>query len=159
MPLTYRPVSAEDVLTICEFPQDPQELFFMFPTGQYPLTEAQLGASIAKRSDSTVIEQDGAIVGFANFYKFERDGICAIGNLIVSPEARGQGVATFLVATMERLALERHGAREVQLSCFNENTAGLILYPKLGFVPFDIEERASPDGRRVALIHLRKVWG
>lgn len=159
MPLTHRPVSAEDVLTICEFPQDPQELFFMFPAGQYPLTEAQLSASIARRSDSTVIEQDGAVVGFANFYKFERDGICAIGNLIVSPEARGQGVATFLVNAMERLALERHGAKEVQLSCFNENTAGLILYPRLGFVPFDIEERAAPDGRRVALIHLRKVWG
>ena len=38
MLLTHRPVSAEDVLTICDFPQTPQELFFMFPKAQYPLT-------------------------------------------------------------------------------------------------------------------------
>lgn len=157
MLLTHRPVSAEDVLTICDFPQTPQELFFMFPKAQYPLTEAQLLASIAQRSDSTVVEGDNAVVGFANFYSFERDGVCSIGNVIVSPKARGKGVARFLVETMVGLAFERHRASEVQLSCFNENTAGLLLYPQLGFVPFGVEERVSQDGRRVALIHMRKT--
>ena len=157
MHLTHRPVCAEDVLTICDFPQNPQELFFMFPKAQYPLTEDQLQASIAQRSDSTVIEADGSVLGFANFYRFECDGVCAIGNVIVSPTGRGKGVAKFLVQTMVELAFERHRACEVQLSCFNENTAGLLLYPQLGFVPYGVEERLAPDGRRVALIHLRKT--
>ena len=157
MLLTHRPVNAEDVLTVCNFPQNPQELFYMFPKAHYPLTEDQLHASIALRSDSTVVEGDGSVVGFANFYVFERDGICAIGNVIVSPRARGKGVAKFLVETMVELAFERHRASEVQISCFNENTAGLLLYPQLGFVPFGVEERVSPDGRRVALIQMRKA--
>ncbi|KPH01426.1 GNAT family acetyltransferase [Pseudomonas sp. RIT-PI-q] len=159
MHLTYRPVSAEDVPTICAFPQSSQELFFMFPKAQYPLTEDQLQASIAQRSDSTVVEGDGSVMGFANFYTFERNGICAIGNVIVSPQARGQGIAKYLVQTMVGLAFERHRAREVQLSCFNENTAGVLLYPQLGFVPYGVEERLAPDGRRVALINLRLVTG
>ena len=157
MLLTHRPVSADDVLTICSFPQTPQELFFMFPKAQYPLTEEQLHASIAQRSDSTVVEADGCVVGFANFYAFEHDGRCAIGNVIVSPKARGKGVARYLVETMIAIAFERHRARDVELSCFNENTAGLLLYPTLGFEPFGIEERLSPDGRRVALVNLRLV--
>jgi RimJ/RimL family protein N-acetyltransferase len=157
MQLTHRPVSAEDVLAICDFPQNPQELFFMFPKAQYPLTEAQLRASIAQRSDSTVVEEDTSVVGFANFYRVEHDGVCAIGNVIVSPKARGKGVARFLVETMVELAFERHRASEVHISCFNENTAGLLLYPQLGFVPFGVEERVSQDGRRVALVHMRKT--
>lgn len=155
MPFTHRPVRAEDVLAICNFPQTPKELFFMFPKAQYPLTDDQLLASIAQRSDSTVVEENGSVIGFANFYKFERGGVCAIGNVIVSPTARGKGVAKFLVETMVGLAIDRHRASEVQLSCFNENTAGLLLYPQLGFVPFEIEERLSPDGRRVALLNMR----
>ncbi|MGV8889342.1 MAG: GNAT family N-acetyltransferase [Pseudomonas sp.] len=155
MHLTHRPVSAVDIPTLCAFPQNPQELFFMFPKAQYPLTEDQLQASIAQRSDSTVVESDDSVMGFANFYTFDRDGVCAIGNVIVSPKARGQGIAKFLVQTMVGLALERHRAREVQLSCFNENTAGLLLYPQLGFVPYGVEERLAPDGRRVALINMR----
>jgi len=45
------------------------------------------------------------------------------------------------------------------LSCFNENTAGLLLYPKLGFVPFAIEERPAPHGGRSALIHMTRSRG
>lgn len=102
-----------------------------------------------------MVEENGCVIGFANFYRFEREGVCAIGNVIVAPRARGKGVAKFLVETMVGLAIDRHQASEVQISCFNENTAGLLLYPQLGFMPFGIEERLSPDGRRVALLNMR----
>lgn len=45
---------------------------------------------------------------------------------------------------------------KVQISCFNENTAGLLLYPKLGFVPYAIEERPSLGDGRSALIHMTR---
>ena len=32
-----------------------------------------------------------------------------------------------------------------------------LLYPRLGFVPFGIEERQAPDMRRVALVQMRQV--
>lgn len=128
----------------------------MFPKATYPLTPAQLTDAISQRSGSTVVEGDGLVLGFANFYKAEHGGICALGNVVVAPAARGQGVARYLVQCMVDLACEQFAAREVWVSCFNHNTAGLLLYPQLGFVPFAIEERQARDGRRVALVQMKQ---
>ncbi|CAK13902.1 GNAT family N-acetyltransferase [Pseudomonas entomophila] len=157
MSLTHRPVQATDIPAICSFPQGSDELFYMFPKATYPLTPEQLSEAIAQRSGSTVVEADGVIVGFANFYKAEQGGICALGNVVVAPTARGRGVARYLVQSMIGLAREQFAAREVWVSCFNHNTAGLLLYPQLGFVPFGIEERRAPDGARVALVQMRQM--
>jgi len=56
---------------------------------------------------------------------------------------------------MAAKALSRHAAREVRISCFNGNVAGLLLYAKLGFAPYAVERRLDPAGARVALIHMR----
>ncbi|BBO83565.1 N-acetyltransferase [Desulfosarcina ovata subsp. sediminis] len=117
------------------------------------MTPKQLQSAIEQRCDATVVEQDGNIVGFANFYRWE-DGICCIGNVIVAPFARGQGVARFIIKTMISLADLKHSATKIQISCFSQNIAGLLLYKKLGFQPFDIEARKRNDGKRVALIHM-----
>lgn len=156
MNFSHRPVTADDVKTICGFPQGEQELFFMFPNANFPLTEEQMHTAISQRFDSTAFLANGEFVGFANFYRAEYDGICCIGNVIVAPYARGQGVAGFIVTTMTALAFEKYQADEVQISCFNQNTAGLLLYPKLGFTPFAIEERPAPSGGRTALIHMTR---
>ncbi|WP_054887552.1 GNAT family N-acetyltransferase [Pseudomonas sp. NBRC 111130] len=155
MHLAHRPVQPADIPAICCFPQGPDELFYMFPKANYPLTPALLSDTIAQRSGSTVVEGDGLVLGFANFYKAEHGGICALGNVVVAPAARGQGVARYLVQRMVELAREQFAAREVWVSCFNHNTAGLLLYPQLGFVPFGIEERKAQDGRRVALVQMK----
>lgn len=151
--LQYRPFLKQDLQAICSFPQSEEELFYFYPKAVYPLTPEQLQRAIDQRSDSTVFVQNGSIVGFANFYHWE-NGICCIGNVIVAPFARGRGVAKFIVETMISLADHRHSANTVQISCFNQNIAGLLLYKKLGFTPFDIEERKYIDGKRVALIHM-----
>lgn len=156
MELQHRPVKTEDINTICGFPLGVRELFFMFPKARYPLTEEQLVDAIAQRFDSTVVLDSGRVVGFANFYKAEQGGVCCIGNVIVAQGMRGKGVATYLVETMMALAFDRHDASEVQLSCFSENTSGLLLYPKLGFSPFAVEERVSWEGGRTALIHMTR---
>ncbi|WP_236237355.1 GNAT family N-acetyltransferase [Pseudomonas faucium] len=157
MHLTHRPVQPSDIPAICCFPQGPDELFYMFPKASYPLTPAQLADAIAQRRGSTVVEAEGLVLGFANFYKAEHGGICALGNVVVAPAARGHGVARYLVQRMVELARERYAAREVWVSCFNHNTAGLLLYPQLGFVPFAIEERRAPDGKRVALVQMKQA--
>jgi len=154
--LQHRPVKADDIQIICSFPLDARELFYMFPKAQYPLTEAQLSDAITQRFDSTIVECGNRVVGFANFYRAETGGVCCIGNVIVALEARGKGVATFIVEKMTALAFDRYDATEVQISCFNENTAGLLLYPKLGFLPFAVEERVSVDRGRSALIHMTR---
>lgn len=155
MNLSHRPARTADIPAICCFPQGPDELFYMFPRATYPLTPAQLSEAIAQRSCSTVVEGDGVVLGFANFHKAECDGVCALGNVVVAPAARGRGVARYLVQAMIELAREEFAAREIWVSCFNHNTAGLLLYPQLGFAPFAIEERQAPDGSRVALVQMK----
>ena len=155
MSVTFRTVQAQDIARICSFARTEEEQFFFFPAATWPLTEEQLQASVDKRSDSTVIELDGVVVGFANFYKWEQAGTCTIGNVIVDPEVRGAGLGAQLIGQMIHIARSKHQASEVTLSCFNSNVAGLLFYPKLGFVPFAIEERKNKEQERVALIHLR----
>lgn len=157
MPLSHRPVHPKDIPTLCCFPQGRDELFYMFPKALYPLTPAQLSEAIAQRSGSTVVEEDGVVLGFANFYQAQHNGACALGNLVVAPAARFRGVASYLVQRMIELAREEYSAKEIVASCFNQNTAGLLLYTRLGFVPFAIEERWTPDRKRVALVQMRRL--
>ena len=155
MVLTHRPIAKNDIQAICSFPQSEDELFFLFPKAAFPLAPSQLQDAIAQRSDSTVVELGGEVVAFANFYRWETGGCCSIGNVIVAPFVRGQGVGRYLITTMIELAFGKHQAREVSVSCFNANLAGLLFYPKLGFQPYAIEARQDKKGDRVALIHLR----
>jgi GNAT superfamily N-acetyltransferase len=100
MSLTHRPVAEEDIQIICGFPQSEDELFFLFPKATFPLATSQLQDVIAQRSDATVVELDGEIVAFANFYRWEAGGCCSIGNVIVSPAVRGRGVGRYLIEQM-----------------------------------------------------------
>ena len=155
MSLTHRPVAENDIQLLCGFPQSEDELFFLFPKAEFPLAAPQLQEAIAQRSDSTVVELGGEVVAFANFYRWETGGCCSIGNVIVSPLARGRGIGRYLIEQMTNLAFSKHLATEVTVSCFNQNVAGLLLYPKLGFQPYAVEERKNKKGNRVALIHMR----
>ena len=154
MSLTHRPVAEKDIELICSFAQSEDELFFLFPKAEFPLLPSQLRKAIAQRADSTVVEREGKVLAFANFYRWETGKFCSIGNVIVSPSARGQGVGRYLIQTMIGLAFTKHRATEVNVSCFNQNLAGLLFYHKLGFRPYAIEERQNRKGDRVALIHM-----
>ncbi len=153
--LSHREVRPDDVARVCSFPQSAEELYFLFPKATYPLTPEQLRRAIEQRHDSTVVLLDERVCAFANFYVRETAGACAIGNVVVAPEARARGVGRYLIETMIRKALLQHQAGEVRISCFNRNVAGLLLYAKLGFVPFAVEQRLDPQGTRVALIHMK----
>jgi ribosomal protein S18 acetylase RimI-like enzyme len=155
MSLSHRPVEEKDIPIICGFPQNEDELFFLFPKASFPLAPSQLQEAIESRADSTVVEINGKVSGFANFYRWETGGSCSIGNVIVSPEARGHGVGRYLIEKMIDLAFTKHEATEVGVSCFNDNVVGLLLYAKLGFQPYAVEERLGKRGNRVALIHMR----
>ena len=151
--ITHRPIKEEDIQTICGFPQSEEELFFLFPKAAFPLTPWQLQDAIAQRSDSTVVELNGEVVAFANFYKWGRGG-CSIGNVIVSSAVRGTGVGRYLIEQMIDIAFVKHHAAKVIVSCFNRNVVGLLFYPELGFQPYAIEERQDNKGNKIAVIHM-----
>lgn len=155
MTLACRPVADADLPLICTFPRNEDELFFLFPKAVFPLDEQQLRQAIAERSDSTVATLDGRPAAFANFYLWDHGGVCTIGNVMVDPAMREQGVGRFLIRTMIDIACGVHDAASIQVSCFGGNDAALLLYGDLGFHPFAVDERLDHHGRRVALIHLR----
>jgi GNAT superfamily N-acetyltransferase len=153
--LSHRLVQLDDLPRICTFPQSADELFFLFPKATHPLTPEQLHGSIEHRVGSTVVLRDGVVCAFANLYAMRPEGTYGIGNVVVAPDARGQGVGRYLVEAMIRTALVEHGARSVEIACFNANVSGLLLYQKLGFVPYAIEPRVDHRGNRVALVRMR----
>lgn len=148
-----RPVKESDIPAICLLPESPEELFYCFPNASFPLSADNLRKSIADRADSTVIELRGQVVAFANFYRWGLER-CSIGNVVVASAVRGEGVARYLINYMLKVAFEKHRAQEVTVSCFNPNTAGLLLYKTLGFRPFALEARVGHKGNPVVLIHM-----
>ena len=70
--------------------------------------------------------------------------------------ARGQGVAQRLIEAMEALARQHFKAREMRVSCFNANSAGLLLYPRLGYALSGLVERRDHRQQRVALLQFSK---
>lgn len=153
--LSHRAVQQDDIPRICEFPQSPEELYFLHPNATFPLTSEQLRASIEQRFGATVVLYHGLVCGFANLYAMNSAGSCGIGNVIVAPDTRGRGVGQYLIETMIGTALHEHGARSVQVACFSGNVSGLLLYQKLGFEPYALESRLDFKGNRVALVRMR----
>ncbi|MGL4316210.1 MAG: GNAT family N-acetyltransferase [Pseudomonas sp.] len=151
----HRPATAADLAEVVGFVRNADELFFAFPRAHWPLTQAQLDEACASRQGSTVALLDGRLAGFANFYQSQPGEFCALGNLMIAPWARGQGVARYLIGIMERLARRDFLARELQASCFNDNTAGLLLYARLGYPLRGVVERQRGN-QRVALLQFAK---
>jgi len=56
---------------------------------------------------------------------------------------------------MIELAQREHRVAEPRICCFSSNPLALLLYRRLGFLPFEVEARPGPAGERLALIHLR----
>jgi RimJ/RimL family protein N-acetyltransferase len=62
----------------------------------------------------------------------ENAHVVAVLGLAVSPDARGRGVATALLAAAEERARAR-GARKLSLRAFSTNPAAIRLYARFGF--------------------------
>jgi ribosomal protein S18 acetylase RimI-like enzyme len=81
-------------------------------------------------------EIDGAIVGYIRLGSPlplpENAHVVAIMGLAVSPDVRGRGVATALLAAAEQCA-RTHGARKLSLRTFSTNPQAIRLYTRFGF--------------------------
>lgn len=118
-----------------------------------------LQRAIAARESSTVVLCNNIIIGFANFYQTEINQSCSIGNVVINSRYRRKGAAKYLIGVMEHIAIEKYNATEIHISCFNQNVAGLLLYSKLGYKPYEIEKRLDTESRPIALIKMNKHIG
>ncbi|KAB1443230.1 GNAT family N-acetyltransferase [Pseudodesulfovibrio senegalensis] len=144
--LRSRDFLKSDIPVICGFPRNPQELFHMFPAATWPLTPLQLARSADSRHGSTVVDCDEVVAGYANFVRCVPGDVCVIGNVIVNPAMRRQGVGTFLVRAMAARAAAEYGAHRVRLRCVASNEAGLHLYSAVGFRRVGVRTRMGLDG-------------
>lgn len=152
---TFRQAKKSDLEALLSFARNREELFYFFPSAQYPLTLKQLEQQLSERHESTVMLENEQVVGFANFYNVQNRNIAFIGNVIIKPEKRGLGLGKKLLQTMVNTGFSRLQLKEVHLSCYNHNTPALLFYTSLGFRPYAIETRSDPDHQAVALIHLK----
>ena len=153
---TFREAVENDYEGICSLIKTEDELFMVYPNGQYPLTVDQVRKLSQTREALTVaVDEVGNVIGFANLYNHEPGKTAFIGNVVVDPGHRGRGMGKAIVSHMLEKVFGRYDLPEVRISVFSENTPALLLYSGFGFVPFGIEERRDPKGKRVALIHMR----
>ena len=154
MILDHRALQQADVEAVCSFPQSADELFFMLPGADYPLTPEQLLETAPGSHFPTVGLLDNRLAGYAAFVEVREKHYCAIGSLVVHPHFRRKEVATHLVNTLVRTAVDQYAVRFVRLSCFSHNQAAYALCHKLGFRPADMDQHPAPDGEPVLLVHL-----
>lgn len=152
-----RDVRSEDIKYICSMPQNAAELYHMFPKAEYPLCEEQMEETLTTRFCSTVFLHDNKVIGFANFYEVKEQEYCSLGNLIISSEYRHKGIGRFIIKTMERKGTELYGIKEMHISCFNDNTSGLLLYNELNYIPYSFEKRINKEMHSIVLIKMKKI--
>jgi len=153
--LAVRDIEERDYPLICHMAQNQQDLFYSFPMADFPLMEEALKKELQNRIDPLVVVYQGKTVAYADFYRCQRGKKCSIGHVIVDPSVRGLGIGGYLLKVMANRAFEAYSVAEVHVACYSENTAALVLYTQLGFLPFSMEERRDKDGRRVVLLHLK----
>jgi len=154
-PVHFRNAVDSDYENICNLVTTERELYLIYPRGTFPLTVEQVAHLASVRKELTVATTGTAIVGFANLYDFDGSEKAFIGNVVVSQLYRGNGLGSQLVEYMLRMAFSKYKLSEVHISVFSDNVPALLLYSKLGFCPYSIEERRNYEAKRVALIHLK----
>ena len=154
-PYEHRAVQSRDFEIIATFPQNRNELFFMYPKGIYPLTAQQLEEAAMTRTHPIVVTRGQQVAGYCNLYDVTQED-CWLGNVIVAPAFRGGGAGGYMIRTMMDYAREELQVAKFRLVCHNTNTAALLFYTKLGFTPFGIKTLNGPDGQEIAGIKMEQ---
>lgn len=154
----YRDVQGNDFEQICLFPQNEEELFYMFPRASYPLRADDLRACASERIEPTVFLSDGNLAGYANIIKVEQGSSGSIGNIIVAPSFRGKGLGRYILDVMIQKLKDQFSIKEARLACYSINVSGLTLYHKYGFIPYSFDLRSDYKGENTVLIHLKKEF-
>ena len=151
----FREAVQADYEGICMLVPTEHELYLVYPRGTHPFTVDQVRHLSELRKELTVAADDAKIVGFANLYDFKDKERAFIGNVVIEKSARGRGLGKQLIDHMLKVAFTKYDLSEVHISVFSNNVPALLLYSKLGFQPYSIEERHNYETKRVALIHMK----
>ncbi len=159
--LRFRPAVEEDYPAIGGLVTSQEELFFVYPRGNYPLDVGQIRILARKRQELTVAIVKGKVVGFTNLYDMEVKHQAFIGNVIIEKTLRGCGIGRKMIGVMLERCFEKYRLSKVNISVFSHNIPALVLYSRLGFTPVELEERQDFSGQKTVMIHMtlpRKIY-
>jgi RimJ/RimL family protein N-acetyltransferase len=159
--LQFRPAGEEDYPAIGGLVTSEEELFCVYPRGHYPFDVQQIRVLARERHELTVAIVKGKVVGFTNLYDMEAQYQAFIGNVIIEKTLRGCGIGRKMIGVMLKFCFEKHCLPKVNISVFSHNIPALVLYSRLGFSPFDLEERQDFAGQKTVMIHMtlpRKIY-
>ncbi len=151
----FREATTKDYPGICRLIKNQEELFWVYPEAQYPLTVEQVTALSQTRKELTVAIDKNELIGFANLYDDEKNKAVFIGNVVIDQSQRRRGMGKAMISHMIKVTYLKYNLPEVRISVFSENVPALLLYSGFGFTPYEIEERKNQSGHRVALIHMK----
>lgn len=154
--MKFIPVTKDHYDKIIGLINSPEELYLVYPNGRYPLDYQQLDYLSENRTELTVCISNNELIAFANLYKVTKNESAFIGNVVVSNNHRGKGIGKAITNYMAELCRKKYKAIP-KLSVFAFNTRALLLYTKLGFTPYEIEQRKNLNGELVALIHMQNI--
>ncbi|MEE9232288.1 MAG: GNAT family protein [Nitrospirales bacterium] len=155
--LRFRPAVEEDYPAIGGLVTSQEELFFVYPRGHYPLDVEQIRILARERQELTVAIVKGKVVGFTNLYDMEAKRQAFIGNVIIEKMVRGSGIGRKMIGVMLESCFEKYRLSKVNISVFSHNIPALVLYSRLGFTPFELEERQDFAGRKTVMIHMTLI--
>jgi ribosomal-protein-alanine N-acetyltransferase len=109
------------------------------------LAEQESGARVYH----VLVDDDETVVGRFNLYNVV-DGSAEVGYR-VAQRVSGQGVATFGLQSLCRMAHEEYGLRTLTAAASNENVASQRVLAKAGFVAMGVVETDGRPGARYEL--------
>lgn len=114
-------------------------LMWAGPTFEWPPNLAQLEAAAteADRRSWTVIDVSEDTVGHISL-GLGGDGTGRLSRVLVSPEARGRGIASAMVPLVLAEAFGPLGLESVTLGVFEHNAGARGIYERLGFTTYDV---------------------
>jgi RimJ/RimL family protein N-acetyltransferase len=142
-----RPAGAGDLGFLSELARDPLVEPYLAPgAGETERLEALLERGEAEGPPSGLFlitsEDEEPLGGLALVLYSERSRVCNLMTLMVSPAARGRGVASAALQLACRYALVEHGFHRLQAETYGDNLAAQRLFERAGFVREGARRRA-----------------
>lgn len=91
-----------------------------------------------KSSFIFIVAQNNKIVGVIVLFPLSED-LVEIKNIAVEPEFQGQGIGSYLIENIIKVAIEQ-GYKEICIGTANSSIGQLYLYQKLGFELYEIKK-------------------
>jgi ribosomal protein S18 acetylase RimI-like enzyme len=149
----FIPATRQHYIEIINLVSSPEELYLIAPAAKYPWDIEQLEEISRRRQNLTVAVINDTVAAFANLYDVIPNDTAFIGNVIVADKFKGRGIGKALCHHMNDICVFEHNAVP-HISVYSNNSKALLLFTKIGFIPYAVESRKNQSDENIALIKM-----